>query len=329
MVNEDNSKIGTYIFELTNRCNESCAFCYSISFDSNTRKARTAEQLTGDDWLSGLKNIVQEGARAVDFSGGEPTLHTDFSKIIEKAKNLYLYTIVSTNGTIMRRRDIRESLEKYADCIALSIQGVGDLHDQIKGRRASYEGIIEAYQHYSSKGKKMKVNTVVCRDNLHDLYEIGDSLHIEESQTQWKLSQAVSRESGRLNKELVHISDDEFENVMKKVVSKFPKAYSEGRVTFKEDDSQVNKFHFAPYVIVSSDGEIHIPIGEQHTRLGVNVLDRNYYEGLSRFFRSLGNFPEKVNENHDKFYQRPYESQSDKCKFEVPLSVRLIAKGII
>jgi len=305
MVTEESQKIGTYIFELTNRCNESCAFCYSISYDSNTRRGRLAEQLTGDEWVSGLENIAREGAKAVDFSGGEPTLHRSFPAIIEHAKNLGLYTIVSTNGTTTRRQGIRESLEKYADCIALSIHGIGDLHDKIKGRPRSYEDIIEAYQHYNSRGKKMKVNTVVCRDNLQDLYEIGDSLKIEESQTQWKLSQAVSRESGRLNKEVVHVSNDDFENVKKEMASRFPKAYSEGRITFREDDSQVEKFSFVPYLIVSSDGEMHIPIGEQHTKIGINILDRTYYEGISRFFKGLESFPERVNENHGKFYQMP------------------------
>jgi len=329
MVTKESQNIGTYIFELTNRCNESCAFCYSISYDSNTRRGRVAEQLTGDGWLSGLENIAREGAKAVDFSGGEPTLHRDFPGIIEKAKRLDLYTIVSTNGTTTGRKGVRESLEKYADCIALSIHGVGDLHDKIKGRTGSYDSIIEAYQHYSSKGKKMKVNTVVCRENIQGVYEIGNALNIEESQSQWKLSQAVSRESGRLNKELVHVSNEEFVDVVKNISLRFPKAYSEGRITFREDDSQVNRFSFVPYLIVSSDGEMNIPIGEQHTRIGLNVLDRNYYEGASRFFKGLGNFPERVNENHGKFYQTPYESPCDNCKQEVPLSVRLIAKGII
>ena len=329
MVTKESQKIGTYIFELTNRCNESCAFCYSISYDSNTRRGRLAEQLTGDEWVSGLENIAREGAKAVDFSGGEPTLHRNFSEIIDKAKSLGLYTIVSTNGTTTNRTEVRKSLEDYADCVALSIHGVGDLHDKIKGRIGSYDGIIEAYEHYSSKGKKMKVNTVVCRDNIQGLYEIGDVLNIEQSQTQWKLSQAVSRESGRLNKELVHVSNEEFVDVIKNISSRFPKTYSEGRITFREDDSQVDKFHFVPYLIISSDGEMYIPIGEQHTKTGARVLDRNYYEGISSFFESLGNFPEKVNENHDRFYQMPYESPCDKCKHEVPLSVRLIAKGII
>ena len=329
MVTEDAQKIGTYIFELTNRCNESCAFCYSISYDSNTRRGRLAKQLTGDRWLSGLENISQEGAKAVDFSGGEPTLHKDFPRIIGKAKNLGLYTIVSTNGTTTKKTAVRESLEKYADCIALSIHGVGDLHNQIKGRPRSYEDIIEAYQHYSSKGKKMKVNTVTCRENFKGLCEIGEALNIEESQAQWKLSQAVSRESGRLNKELVHVFNEEFVDVTKDISSRFPKAYSEGRITFREDDSQVDRFQFVPYLIVSSDGEIHIPIGEQHTKIGANVLDSNYYKGLSRFFESLGNFPEKVNENHDTFYNRPYESPCNNCQYEVPLSAKKIEKGII
>ncbi|MBS3093360.1 radical SAM protein [Candidatus Pacearchaeota archaeon] len=314
------TQIGTYIFELTNRCNESCAFCYAISFDSNMRRARIADQLTDKEWISGLENIVQEDAKAVDLSGGEPTLYSNFPVIIERAKDLGLYVIVSTNGTTHKRDNVRNALEKYADCIALSIHGVEDLHDHIKGRQGSYETIIESYKHYSAIGKKMKINTVVCKDNLHDLIDIGEALDIEHSQSQWKLSQAISRESGRTNRKLVHVSNEEFDNVSKEVTSRFQKAYSEGRITFREDDSQVERFQFAPYVIVSSDGEMHIPIGEQHIKLGVSVLDSNYYVGLSKVFDSLGNFPEKVNRNHEKFYGSPDKQIKDSLPVIQPLN---------
>ena len=78
VVKNNQEKVETFIFELTNKCNENCDFCYSISYDSITGKPRF-EQIDKDKVFNILDTICEYGAKSIDFSGGEPTLHPNFS----------------------------------------------------------------------------------------------------------------------------------------------------------------------------------------------------------------------------------------------------------
>lgn len=312
-------KVKTYVVELSNRCSEGCAFCYSISYDSINKKPRK-NQINKFGWTNVLENIVANGAEAIDFSGGEPTINPDFSEILKKSKSLGLNTIVSTNGSTYKNKKIRHALENYADCIALSIHGIGKDHDKIKQREGSYDSVINSYEHYQNIGKRLKINTTVCKENKNEILELGDILNIENSGAQWKLSQVAFRESGKINKKSVRILNKEFEKICNSIKIRFPKAYSQGRITFRENDSQNEKFKFVPYLISSSEGKLYIPIGEQHLNLGISLLDDNYYKKLEKVMDSLANFPEAVNNNHQKFYGNLIKEKNCKSCFSCPRS---------
>ncbi len=303
VTNDTRSPIETYILELTNKCNERCAFCYSISFDSTTGKTRSLSRLSGDEWKSCLDSIVDGGASAVDFSGGEPTLHPDFKEVLQYAKDKGLYTIVSTNGATFYNNRIRESLDENADCVALSMHGVGNVHDEIKKLEGSYDKVAQAYRHFARNGKKTKVNTVACAQNLELVPFIGLALDIENSPAQWKISQSVCREAGFENKNNVGISNKEFFSLKESLKQKFPITNDEGRLIFREDDSQMDRYQFSPYLIADSSGSLYVPVGEKHIPLGISLLDGDLSK-IEDKLHDYEKFSEELRENHRKFYGR-------------------------
>src|SRR5208337_305864 len=76
----------------TLRCNRHCGFCFN-------RGVGTESEITADgfEWLAG--KIVDAGIGEIDILGGEPTLHPDIVRLIDKAAALKLRLNLSTNGT--------------------------------------------------------------------------------------------------------------------------------------------------------------------------------------------------------------------------------------
>lgn len=296
--------IETYILEITNKCNEACNFCYSVSYDPTTRSGRIPRQLDGREWMNGLENIAKNGAKAVDFSGGEPTLHPDFPEIAKKASDSGLYVILSSNGSTINNERIRQSIDSYVDCVSLSIHGVGDVHEAIKKRKGSYEKVMRAYEHFTRGKPKVKVNTVACRANLERISEIGYTLNIENNPVQWKISQVIPREAGLTNKHDVSITNEKYKQITESVQAQYPRAFSEGRITFREDDS-TDAHQFVPYLIADSSGQLQIPVGEKHKPLKISILEKDLTTQLGEKIEELKNFPDALNKNHEKFYGNP------------------------
>ena len=80
--------------EITGRCNLNCVHCYADSGPSGQ------PDLVGTArWLSVLAEAADLGVRQVQFIGGEPTLHPDFAKLVETARDLGLEVEVYSNLT--------------------------------------------------------------------------------------------------------------------------------------------------------------------------------------------------------------------------------------
>lgn len=304
--------IATAILELTKACNEHCPFCYSLSYsprNADPSKSRLGV-LSGDEWTQTLDNIAQAGTTAVDFSGGEPTLHPAFPRILAYAKAQGLYTIVSTNGSRVDDASTRDAIATAADCVALSIHGsTARSHDAVKGKAGAYDRAMQAYAWVAGMTPvHVKVNTVACQQNLTDIDTLGNLLGIERNRTVWKISQAIPREAGKLHKDLVAISDDAFNDLQVRIIAKCPRAYAEGRVVFREDDTATQQY--SPYVIVRCDGEVFVPSGENHKSLGVNARTPGAFTALGSAIERIletpyERFADDLRSTHERSYRTP------------------------
>jgi len=83
--------------ELTERCNNRCVHCY-INRPENDARARSGELSTRE-----IQRVLDEaaglGCLSVRFTGGEPLLRDDFSKIYIHARKLGMRVMLFTNAT--------------------------------------------------------------------------------------------------------------------------------------------------------------------------------------------------------------------------------------
>lgn len=297
------NKIRTFVFELTNKCNEHCDFCYSMSYQPRGTPQKCIGQLSGTDWIKGLKNIVQYGAKSVDFSGGEPTFHREFLDILSYAKSKNLQTIVSTNGSTYNNIAIRNALVEYANCISISLHGANPkTHDAVKKRIGSYELALASIKHYSTR-TQVKVNTVACQENIKSIANIGKVLDINHNNIIWKISKALLQAAGAYNIAKVEISENLFSKAENAISSRYLQAYNEKRILFRRPSESME-----PYVIVRSDGTLHIPSGESSISLNIKITDKDMGKLLeSKLNQITGDkdvFADKLAQNHLASYSR-------------------------
>lgn len=86
--------------DLTNRCNLRCPICFANATAAGYVYELSYEQVV--EMMKELRNEKPVPCSSIQFSGGEPTIHPDFLRIIRKARELGFSQIqVATNGIRM------------------------------------------------------------------------------------------------------------------------------------------------------------------------------------------------------------------------------------
>jgi len=121
--------------DLTNRCNLSCPICFANANATGYVYEPSYEQIVG--MLKSLRSLRPTPATAVQFSGGEPTLHPQFFEIVEKAGALGFSNIqIATNGLKMADFEFaRRARDAGLHTLYLQFDGIGpEVYRQTRGR---------------------------------------------------------------------------------------------------------------------------------------------------------------------------------------------------
>lgn len=158
-------------FHLWAPCNMQCGFCFAPFHDVRSAllpKGHMEEQ----DCIRVVEALASAGLAKINFAGGEPTLCPWLPQLIHRAKALGITTSVVTNGSRITEAWLSE-VGSSLDWLALSIDAVDPAVLERIGRKTSdgpmseddYADIIRVVK---ARGIRLKVNTVVCRENWQD-----------------------------------------------------------------------------------------------------------------------------------------------------------------
>ncbi len=160
-------------FFLTRLCNLRCRMCGQWG-DNGAAKSQESELLKARLNLDEIKKIVDEVCvfkPNITLFGGEPLLHPDILKVISYIKGKGLHCLMITNGTLLP--ELAEGLvEAGLDELNVSVDGPGELHDQIRGLSGAFDkisrgiGLINAAKG-RGKQKKPLIN-IQCTINQHN-----------------------------------------------------------------------------------------------------------------------------------------------------------------
>jgi uncharacterized radical SAM superfamily Fe-S cluster-containing enzyme len=111
--------------DLTNRCNMRCPICFANAGATGVVVEPDYEQIIRQ--LQVLRNLRPTPCTAIQFTGGEPTVHPDFLRIVAKARDMgFSHIQMATNGIRMADLDFaRSAAQAGLHTLYLQFDGVG------------------------------------------------------------------------------------------------------------------------------------------------------------------------------------------------------------
>lgn len=155
---------------LTNKCNSRCRTCNIYE--------KKSEELSIEEYEKIFRSIGK-APYWITFSGGEPFLRKDIVDICLSAyKNCKPRIInIPTNGILTERiekgvKGIVEGCPDSTIIINLSIDGIGERHDEIRGSKGCFEKAMETYRILKAMDHPnltVGIHTVISRHNVKEI----------------------------------------------------------------------------------------------------------------------------------------------------------------
>lgn len=150
-------------------CNNHCRFCV---------QGRKREVLRNKTLAEIKKEIDQASVdcQEIVFTGGEPTIHPDFLKLIAYAKKKGFQIIqVQTNGRMFAYYEFcRQTVKAGANEFSPALHGhIPQLHDFLTNVSGSFNQTTQGIKNLKALGQKIITNTVITKPNYRHLPEIA------------------------------------------------------------------------------------------------------------------------------------------------------------
>ncbi|GBE55790.1 antilisterial bacteriocin subtilosin biosynthesis protein AlbA [archaeon BMS3Bbin15] len=135
-------------FFITRRCNSACPYCFYLRSTKDSGKGGEAE-------LREIKKIAEEFKNLVwlAFSGGEIFLREDIAEITKAFYDSSKPAVIllPTNGLMpevieSRVREILDYCTESSVVVKLSLDAVGDKHDEIRGVKGNFSRLMDSYR---------------------------------------------------------------------------------------------------------------------------------------------------------------------------------------
>lgn len=158
-------------FELTTACNERCFHC-----GSNCDVPQPGELTTGEyrSILDQIKEDFDPSKVYLCITGGEPLLRKDFFEIMNYAKDLGFRWGMTSNATLITKEVAHKLAEAGMRTISVSIDGLPETHDRLRGYKRGYELAMQGVQNLIDEGafSSVQITTVFNHENLKELDEL-------------------------------------------------------------------------------------------------------------------------------------------------------------
>ncbi|KAF0127693.1 MAG: putative Fe-S oxidoreductase [Elusimicrobia bacterium] len=150
-------------------CNARCVFCYS-SPDMEEWKGK--DDMRYRQAADYLMFSYRNGARMVQFIGGEPTIYPELPKLVRLAKKIgYPAIQVISNGINLGDRAYASELAACGmNTASISIHGDNAaMHDAVTGIKGSFKKAVRACGNLLDLGVYLNINTAITALNYRQL----------------------------------------------------------------------------------------------------------------------------------------------------------------
>ena len=156
---------------LTNKCNLTCEMC-------NIFRHPDQSFLDADVYRRLVEGLGRIGCFYLSFAGGEPLLDPTLADRIALAKRAIPYVHVVTNGLSLTERRVRELVEAGLDELSVSIDGMREDHDRIRGLDGAFEKSMRGLDTVARLYPDLPVvvNSILSPSNLGSIEALADAI---------------------------------------------------------------------------------------------------------------------------------------------------------
>ena len=201
-----------YLFwECTTRCNLHCRHC-----GSDCMAASADKDMPLEDFLRALDTIpVKERPRVftVVLTGGEPLLRPDIAEVGRAIRQRGLFWSMVSNGWFYDEAMHRKLMAAGMGALTISLDGLGDNHDWMRGRAGAFERTERAIA-LAAKEPRLNFDVVSCinRRSITQLDALYDKL-VSLGVKQWRIFTIIPIGRAKEDPEM-HLTDAEFVRLM-------------------------------------------------------------------------------------------------------------------
>jgi MoaA/NifB/PqqE/SkfB family radical SAM enzyme len=161
-VNPEMTDLSFIWLEITPICNLTCVHCYAEAGPKQTLEGT----MTFDNWVRVISEAASLGCLAVQFIGGEPTLHPKLIELIEVAKKRgFSFIEVFTNASHITDR-LFETFVKHNVHVATSFYSAEvAVHEKITGVKGSFRRSVDGIRRIVAANLPLRVGIIEMEEN--------------------------------------------------------------------------------------------------------------------------------------------------------------------
>jgi radical SAM protein with 4Fe4S-binding SPASM domain len=147
--------------EITYRCNLSCQHCYIDVHEDSELSLLQIKSI--------LDQLADAGTLYLMLTGGEILMRKDFFEIGCYAREKKFILILLTNGTLVTPENAAEIKRLEPLNVGITLLGArADTHDNITGKKGSFDSIVESVYLLKSMGVSVSLHTLLMDTNIHE-----------------------------------------------------------------------------------------------------------------------------------------------------------------
>lgn len=164
-LNESGIQIIRVVVDITQECNLNCLYCHP-------GKKLTKQELPVETINEIFRAAEKYGILELVISGGEPTLHPDFSKILQSSHILKRTTLtLITNATLIDKKLVQEIAKSNITRICVSLDGA-DRQTNNYARGESFDAAYQGLLALRETEKEITVISVAHKQNYRSLIDL-------------------------------------------------------------------------------------------------------------------------------------------------------------
>jgi sulfatase maturation enzyme AslB (radical SAM superfamily) len=166
-------------FPVNDICDSKCQMC-------NIWQQKLRRQISAPEVRNLFSSKLFHRVRSVGLNGGEPTLRHDLPDIaaallqtMPRLRNVSLITNgLHAGRAIARIHELARAVRQHGGQldVMVSLDGVGDVHDRVRGVPGNFENAIEVLDYVQSHPELMtvRVGCTVIKSNIYGVHELLD-----------------------------------------------------------------------------------------------------------------------------------------------------------